>query len=100
MTGLSAMRVVCCSAQSARAGSPCYDGASRNTGFQPVPVALRWQLLFIASTFLLFLLSTSARAYVEVPYTIGRVINESTTVVLMRVEKVDKEKHLIVYHKI
>jgi hypothetical protein len=50
--------------------------------------------------FILCILTQPAQAYVEVPFTLGRVINESTVIVLMRVEKVDKEKHLIVYRKI
>ena len=41
-----------------------------------------------------------AAAYVEVPFTLGRVVNESTTIVLMRLEKVDREKNLLVYRKI
>jgi hypothetical protein len=41
-----------------------------------------------------------ARAYVEAPYTLGRLIAESTNVLLMRVEKVDREKNLIIYRKV
>jgi hypothetical protein len=39
-------------------------------------------------------------AYVEVPYTLGRVCQESTTIVLVEVVKVNKEKGLIIYKKI
>ncbi|MDW8224185.1 MAG: VCBS repeat-containing protein [Gemmatales bacterium] len=39
-------------------------------------------------------------AYVEVPYTLGRVIAESTNIVVMRVEQVDRERNIIVYRKI
>jgi len=35
---------------------------------------------------------TTARAYVEAPYTLGRLILESTNVLLMKVEKVDRER--------
>ena len=42
----------------------------------------------------------SARAYVEAPYTLGRLIQESSNVLLMRVEKVDREKNLIIYRKV
>jgi hypothetical protein len=41
-----------------------------------------------------------ARAYVEAPYTLGRLVTESTNVLLMRVEKVDREKNLIIYRKV
>jgi hypothetical protein len=44
--------------------------------------------------------TSAAWAYVEVPYTLGRVVNESTNVVLMKVEKVNKERKLIYYKKI
>jgi hypothetical protein len=40
------------------------------------------------------------RAYVEAPHSLGQVVSLSTNVVLMRIEKVDKEKNLIVYRKI
>ncbi len=39
-------------------------------------------------------------AYVEIPYTLGRVCQESTTIVLVEVTKVNKEKGLIIYKKI
>ncbi|HEX8914828.1 MAG TPA: VCBS repeat-containing protein [Humisphaera sp.] len=48
----------------------------------------------------LLLAARPAAAYVEVPFTLGRVVNESTVIVLMRVEKVDREKNLIVYRKV
>src|SRR5947199_8665249 len=48
----------------------------------------------------MFLVATPARAYVEAPYTLGRILNESSNVILMRVEKVDKERNLIIYRKV
>src|SRR5262249_2122560 len=39
-------------------------------------------------------------AYVEAPMSLGAVVAQSTNVVLMRVETVDKEKNIIVYRKI
>lgn len=39
-------------------------------------------------------------AYVEIPYALGRIIAESTNIVVMRVEKVDKERNLIIYKKV
>jgi hypothetical protein len=46
------------------------------------------------------LLAAPARAYVEAPYTLGRILNESSNVILMRVEKVDKERNLVIYRKV
>jgi hypothetical protein len=44
--------------------------------------------------------ATAALAYVEIPYTLGRVIQESTSISLVRVEKVDKERNLILFRKV
>jgi hypothetical protein len=41
-----------------------------------------------------------ARRYIEVPYPLGRLLAESTNVLVMQVEKVDKQKNLIIYRKI
>ncbi|HJT78054.1 MAG TPA: VCBS repeat-containing protein, partial [Gemmataceae bacterium] len=41
-----------------------------------------------------------AYAYVEAGHSLGQVITLSTNVVLVRVEKVDKEKNLIIYRKV
>ena len=41
-----------------------------------------------------------AQAYVEIPYTLGRVCNEATNICVMRVEKVDKERNLIIFTKV
>jgi hypothetical protein len=41
-----------------------------------------------------------ARAYIEAPYTLGRIINESSNIVVIRVVKVDREKNLIIYEKV
>jgi hypothetical protein len=43
---------------------------------------------------------SSARAYVEVPYSLGRLVQESTHIMLLRVEKVDKERNMIIYRKV
>src|SRR6266852_48659 len=40
-----------------------------------------------------------ARAYVEAPMSLGAVIAQSTNIVLMRVQAVDREKNLIIYKK-
>jgi len=41
-----------------------------------------------------------APAYIEAPYPLGRLMNESTNILVAQVEKVDKEKNLIIYRKI
>src|SRR5436190_5419245 len=46
------------------------------------------------------LLTSSARAYVEAAHSLGQVVQLSTNIVLMRVDKVDKEKRIIIYTKI
>ncbi len=42
----------------------------------------------------------SVLAYVEVAYTLGRVILESTSISVMRVEKVERERNLILFRKV
>ncbi len=41
-----------------------------------------------------------SQAFVEIPYTLGKVITDSTNIVVMRVEKVDKDKNMIIYKKV
>ncbi len=41
-----------------------------------------------------------APAYIEAPYPLGRLMAESTNILVVQVEKVDKEKNLIIYRKI
>ncbi len=41
-----------------------------------------------------------AHAYVEAPMSLGAIVQQSTNIVLMRVESVDKEKNLIIYRKV
>jgi len=48
----------------------------------------------------LLTVTPSARAYVEVPHSLGQIVNLSTHVVLMQVESVDRDKNLIVYRKV
>ncbi|MDB5303770.1 MAG: hypothetical protein JWM97_1319, partial [Phycisphaerales bacterium] len=54
-------------------------------------------LLFVI---ILLLLPRAASAYVEAPYTLGRVCTEATNIVVMRLEQVDKEKNTLVYRKV
>ena len=41
-----------------------------------------------------------ATAYIEAAYPLGRIILESTNILVMQVDKVDKENNRIVYKKI
>ena len=41
-----------------------------------------------------------AQGYVEAPYTLGKLVRESTNILLLRVEKLDRQKNLIVYRKV
>lgn len=61
---------------------------------------LRLCLTFAACAFALLARPQAARAYVEVPITLGDVLRQSTNVVVMQVAKVDREKNLIIYTKI
>src|SRR5262245_48740000 len=57
--------------------------------------------LAVAAAFLVIVTRPqAAHAYIENPYTLGRVINESTNIVVLRVEKVEKTKNLILYSKV
>ena len=42
----------------------------------------------------------AARAYVEIPMSLGDVVRQSTNIVQMQVTKVDREKNLIIYTKL
>src|SRR5688572_7684987 len=41
-----------------------------------------------------------AWAYVEAPHSLGQIVLLSTNIVVVRVEKVDKEKNLIIFRKV
>jgi hypothetical protein len=41
-----------------------------------------------------------AQAYVEVPMPLGKIVGDSTNIVMMKVEKVDREKNLVIYRKV
>lgn len=45
-------------------------------------------------------LAQPAQAYVEIAYTLGRVVLESTSISVLRIEKVDKERNLILFRKV
>src|SRR5262249_55869973 len=54
----------------------------------------------VAVALLLSWWASPAPAYVEAPMSLGAVLAQSTNVVLMRVEAVDKEKCIIIYRKV
>src|SRR5262245_6086198 len=47
-----------------------------------------------------FALASTTQGYVEIPYTLGRVVTESSNIVVMKVERVNKERKLIFYKKV
>jgi hypothetical protein len=48
----------------------------------------------------LWFIPTPAPAYVEAPHSLGQVITLSTNIMVLQVEKVDKEKNMIIYRKL
>ena len=54
---------------------------NRRTAFLSVLLALALGMLYLRT----------ASAYVEVPYTLGRLVAESTHIMVLKVEKVDKD---------
>ena len=60
----------------------------------------RAMLTRLLSLIFLLAISLTAQAYVEIPYTLGRLVTESTHVMLVQVDKVDKTKNLIIYRKV
>src|SRR6266571_255092 len=46
------------------------------------------------------LLGGSARGYVEERYSLARIVKESTNIVLVKVDKINKERKLIYYKKV
>jgi hypothetical protein len=57
-------------------------------------------LALLSAAALLTWWPTPAPAYVEAAMSLGSVVSQSSNVVLVRVEKVDKQKNLIIYRKV
>jgi len=53
-----------------------------------------------AAALIVALACGSARAYVEAPFSLGKVVAQSRFIVLVRVTQVDTEKNLVIYRKI
>jgi hypothetical protein len=57
-------------------------------------------IVMLAAVWLLLAGVRPSHAYIETPHSLGKVIADSTTIVVMKVEKVDREKNLIYYKKV
>src|SRR5438093_7401938 len=65
---------------------------------------LQWEImkrcLFVAVFTGLLLTASLVQSYIEVAYSLGQVLNESTQICLVEVSKVDKAKGLIIFKKL
>ena len=57
-------------------------------------------LIALAVVVALSWMSQTSHAYIEAPMSLGAVVQQSTNVVLMRVESVDRGKNVIIYRKV
>src|SRR3954469_24144928 len=57
-------------------------------------------LMGLVAALTLSWLTPHSHAYVEAPMSLGAIVAQSTNIVLVRVESVDKEKNFIVYRKV
>lgn len=60
----------------------------------------RFTICLASLTGIALICVSTSLAYVEAPMSLGAVLTQSSNVMTMRVEKVDKEKNLIIYRKI
>jgi hypothetical protein len=66
-----------------------------------MPYRTRWLMLaLLAVGAVVALLAPAGLAYVEAPMSLGAVVAQSTNIVLVRVESVDKQKNTIVYRRV
>jgi hypothetical protein len=54
----------------------------------------------VLAALLLGLLPAAAWAYIDFPYPLGRIVTESTHIMVLRVEKVDRTANVITYRKV
>src|SRR5262249_38846974 len=59
-----------------------------------------WLAVVCGAVLLGSMCARESRGYVEIPYTLGRIIQEATQIAVLRVEKVDKTRNLILYRKV
>jgi hypothetical protein len=62
-----------------------------------VRVGMRWASAVAAGV---LMASAPAAAYVEAPYTLGKLMTDSTNIVVLRVTSVDQAKNLLIYAKV
>ncbi|HZZ72257.1 MAG TPA: HEAT repeat domain-containing protein [Pirellulales bacterium] len=55
---------------------------------------------FIGFAILCFALTTSAQAYVDITPSLGSVINDAQSITVLKVEKVSRERQIVVYKKV
>jgi len=77
-----------------------HDTPSSRLPLSPLPCPLTPLLLSVLISVHLWFLPSTAYAYVEAAYTLGRLITESTNILLIQVDKVDRERNLIIYKKV
>ena len=56
--------------------------------------------VFVTTCLVLLAAVSSARAYIEAPYSLGRICQESTNIVVVEVTKVDKDKNLVIFRRV
>jgi hypothetical protein len=56
--------------------------------------------LFLTTCLVLLAVVSSARAYIETPYSLGKICQDSTNILVVEVVKVNKEKNLIVFKRV
>jgi hypothetical protein len=65
---------------------------------------IRQRSIFVSAGLVAFLLLLAdvrrVAAYIEVPYSLGKICSDATNVLVVRVEKVDRTKNLIIYRKV
>src|ERR1035437_3937351 len=61
---------------------------------------MRRMMMSVAAGMVVLGLGRSALGYIEAAYSLGKVVLDSTNVVLMRVVSVDRDKNIIVYRKL
>src|SRR5436190_5867080 len=61
---------------------------------------MRYALVPILGLLVVLLAGRPSPAYVEARYSLGKIVKESTNIVLVKVEKVNKERKLIYYKKV
>jgi hypothetical protein len=68
--------------------------------FSPCLMQRRTIAALAAGTLVMGALQRPASAYIEAAFALGKIIQDSTNIVLVRVESVDRENNIIVYKKV